>query len=182
MESVISILIAMLCGGSGVVLISEGPVGMLIGFILSFLVLVISHIMGKKVIDEKLMNANLPILVRKLALSNIMPRIEMPRANLTGMLKHSRLGEALTGEENPEGQKNSTFHLLPKIRPSNTGEISDRRMQAIRNRVMANYEKLIGSTESSELLALNARMSKDISEQIEKRLKELAEQVEIPLT
>ena len=55
-------------------------------------------------------------------------------------------------------------------------------MQAIRNRVMANYEKLIGSTESSELLALNERMSKEISEQIEKRLKELAEQVEIPLT
>ena len=181
-ESVISILIAMLCGGSGVVLISEGPVGMLIGFILSFLVLVVSHIMGKKAIDEKLMNANLPILVRKLALSNIMPKIELPRADLTGMLKQSRIGQAISGEENPDGKKNSSFHLLPKIRPANTGEISDRRMQAIRNRVMANYEKLIGSTESTELLALNARMSKDISEQIEKRLKELAEQVEIPLT
>ena len=181
-ESVISILIAMLCGGSGVVLISEGPVGMLIGFIISFLVLVISHIMGKKAIDEKLMNVNLPILVRKLALSNIMPKIELPRADLTGMLKQSKIGQAISGEENPDGKKNSSFHLLPKIRPANTGEISDRRMQAIRNRVMANYEKLIGSTESTELLALNARMSKDISEQIEKRLKELAEQVEIPLT
>ena len=32
-----------------------------------------------------------------------------------------------------------------------------------------------------ELNALNARMSRDISQQIETRLKELAEQVEIPL-
>ena len=37
------------------------------------------------------------------------------------------------------------------------------------------------SGDNTELAALNERMSKDISVQIERRLKELAEQVEIPL-
>ena len=60
-------------------------------------------------------------------------------------------------------------------------EISERRLQAIRNRIMSSYEKLISNADSEELLALNKRMSRDISEQIEARLKELAEQVEIPL-
>ena len=71
---------------------------------------------------------------------------------------------------------------MPKIRPANSREISDRRMQAIRSRVLANYEKILDNADSSELSALNERMKKDIAEQIEERLKELAEQVEIPLT
>ena len=54
-------------------------------------------------------------------------------------------------------------------------------MQAIRSRIMANYEKLLNSANNEELLTLNSRMSRDISNQIEQRLKELAEQVEIPL-
>ena len=48
-------------------------------------------------------------------------------------------------------------------------------------RIRANYDKLLSSADNEELLALNSRMSRDISEQIEARLKELAEQVEIPL-
>ena len=59
--------------------------------------------------------------------------------------------------------------------------ISERRMQAIRNRIRLNYEKLLNSADNEDLLALNSRMSRDISKQIESRLKELAEQVEIPL-
>ena len=54
-------------------------------------------------------------------------------------------------------------------------------MQAIRNRIRLNYEKLLSSADNEDLLALNQRMSRDISKQIESRLKELAEQVEIPL-
>ena len=181
-DSIISIMVAMLCGGSGIVLISEGPVGMMIGFILSFLVLLVSHSMGKKAIDEKLMNADLPIAVRKLALSNIVPRIEMPQTDLGSALKHSKIGKFLSGNAEEEEKADSSFHVLPRIRRANTGEISDRRMQAIRSRIMANYERLIGSTDSTELLSLNARMSRDISDQIEQRLTELAEQVEIPLS
>ena len=149
-ESIISILIAMLCGGSGVVLISEGPAGMLIGFVLSFLVLVVSHAMGKKAIDEKIMNANLPLAVRKMALSDAFPHLERD-------------------------------HLIPRLSWSKDGEISGRRMQAIRNRILANYEKLLNNADNEDLLELNRRMSRDISNQIEKRLKELSEQVEIPL-
>ena len=149
-ESIISILIAMLCGGSGVVLISEGPVGMFIGFVLSFLVLVVSHAMGKKAIDEKLMKVNLPLPIRRMALSDLLPHLERK-------------------------------HLLPRVRWSREGELSERRMQSIRSRIMANYDKLLKSAENEELLALNSRMSHDISNQIEQRLKALAEQVEIPL-
>ena len=54
-------------------------------------------------------------------------------------------------------------------------------MQTIRSKILSSYEKLLNSADSEELIALNSRMSRDISQQIETRLKELAEQVEIPL-
>ncbi len=174
-ESVISILIAMLCGGSGVVLISEGPVGMLIGFLLSFLVLLVSHAMGRKAIDEKLMNANLPLAIRRLALSNALPHIEAPSLGLSGALKN------MAPEGDTPQERAGRRHLLPRLRWGEGEGISERRMQAIRSRIRSNYEKLLNSADNEELLALNSRMSRDISKQIESRLKELAEQVEIPL-
>ena len=179
-ESIISILIAMLCGGSGVVLISEGPVGMLIGFLLSFLVLIVSHAMGKKAIDEKLMNANLPLAIRRVALSGAFPHIEAPRLGLSDALKDGGIGSLLSGDEADEAEKKKR-HLLPRLRWGEKDAISDRRMQTIRGKIRSNYEKLLNSSDNPDLLALNERMSHDISQQIEKRLKELAEQVEIPL-
>ncbi len=179
-ESIISILIAMLCGGSGVVLISEGPVGMLIGFLLSFLVLIVSHAMGKKAIDEKLMNANLPLAIRRIALSGAFPHIEAPRLGLSDALKDGGIGGLLSGDEADEAEKKKR-HLLPRLRWGEKDAISDRRMQTIRGKIRSNYEKLLNSSDNPDLLALNERMSHDISQQIEKRLKELAEQVEIPL-
>ncbi len=158
-DSVISILIAMLCGGGGVVLISEGPVGMLIGFVLSFLVIGLSHVMGKKAIDEKLMDVNLPLAVRKMVLGGLLPHVEGPQVGLNT-------------------KKN---HLLPRIRWNGDRGIPERRLQSIRSKIKSNYEKAFNSAENEDLLALNSRMSSDISAQIENRLKELAEQVEIPL-
>ena len=182
-ESIISLLIAMLCGGSGVVLVSEGPVGILIGFLVSFVVLLASHAMGKKAIDEKIRNANLPLSIRKMALSNVLPRIEGPKLGLSGAVKGG-LGKLLSSEEQGSDAADSggstKRHLLPRISWSDDG-ISDRRMQTIRSKILSNYEKLLNSADSAELNALNARMSRDISQQIETRLKELAEQVEIPL-
>lgn len=172
-DSVISIIVAMLCGGSGIVLISEGPVGMLIGFILSFLVLLVSHAMGKKAIDDKLMSMDLPLGIRRLALSGSRIRIEGPRLGLL-----SDLGGAISGEEKKE--ERSETHFLPRIRFSDGSGISQRRMQEIRNRIRTSCEALL-SDDNGELAALNERMSRDISAQIEQRLKELAEQVEIPL-
>ena len=182
-ESIISLLIAMLCGGSGVVLVSEGPVGILIGFLVSFVVLLASHAMGKKAIDEKIRNANLPLSIRKMALSNVLPRIEGPKLGLAGAVK-GVLGKLLSSEEQGSDASDSGSsakrHLLPRISWSDDG-ISDRRMQTIRSKILSSYEKLLNSADSEELLALNSRMSHDISQQIETRLKELAEQVEIPL-
>ena len=182
-ESIISLLIAMLCGGSGVVLVSEGPVGILIGFLVSFIVLLASHAMGKKAIDEKIRNANLPLSIRKMALSNVLPRIEGPKLGLSGALKGG-LGKLLSSEDQGSDASDSGSaakrHLLPRISWSDEG-ISERRMQTIRNKILSSYEKLLNSADSEELIALNARMSHDISHQIETRLKELAEQVEIPL-
>ena len=186
-ESIISILIAMLCGGSGVVLISEGPIGMLIGFLLSFLVLMVSHAMGKKAIDEKLMTANLPLAIRRMALSASLPRIEAPNLGISDAVKKVQLGTIFSDEASdpasavPEQGSGKKRHLLPRLRWGDGDNISERRMQAIRNRIRLNYEKLLNSADNEDLLALNQRMSRDISKQIESRLKELAEQVEIPL-
>ena len=179
-ESIISILIAMLCGGSGVVLVAEGPVGMLIGFLLSFLVLMVSHAMGKKAIDEKLMTADLPLSIRRLALANALPRLEAPSLGIADAVKKAASGKLFSEQEATEG-KTKKRHLLPRFRWGDGDGISERRMQAIRARIRANYDKLLSSADNEELLALNSRMSRDISEQIEARLKELAEQVEIPL-
>ncbi|MBR0159941.1 MAG: Hsp70 family protein [Oscillospiraceae bacterium] len=185
-ESVISILIAMLCGGSGVVLISEGPAGMLIGFVISFLILGLSHVMGKKAIDEKIMNANLPLSIRRMALGSALPRIEGP--NLIRPLRKgsAKLKALVSGEDTEAGNKEDetgdrSFRLIPRVRLAGGDGVSDRRLQAIRSRIKANYEKILLSSEDKDFLALNTRMSRDIAEQIEHRLKELAEQVEIPL-
>ena len=178
-ESIISILIAMLCGGSGVVLVAEGPVGMLIGFLLSFLVLMVSHAMGKKAIDEKLMTADLPLSIRRLALANALPHLEAPSLGIADTVKKAASGKLFSQPEDADKAKKR--HLLPRFRWGEGDGISERRMQAIRTRIRANYDKLLSSADNEELLSLNSRMSRDISEQIESRLKELAEQVEIPL-
>ena len=157
---------------------------MLIGFLLSFLVLMVSHAMGKKAIDEKLMTVNLPLAIRRMALSASLPRIEAPNLGISDAVKKVQLGQ-LFSEEAPDsaaaapaGKKR---HLLPRLSWGSGDNISERRMQAIRNRIRLNYEKLLNSAGNEDLLALNSRMSRDISKQIESRLKELAEQVEIPL-
>ena len=54
-------------------------------------------------------------------------------------------------------------------------------MRVIRRKVKAGYEELLGNENDEAVQALNERMCREITEQIETRLKELAEQVEIPL-
>ena len=175
-DSVISIIVAMLCGGSGIVLISEGPVGMFIGFLLSFLVLLASHAMGKKAIDDKLMAMDLPLGIRRLVLSGSRIRIEGPRLGLL-----DAVGDMFSNKDAAARKEEGTkTHLLPRIRLSDGSGISQRRMQEIRSRIKTSCETML-SGDNTELAALNERMSKDISVQIERRLKELAEQVEIPL-
>ena len=77
-ESVISILAGLLCGGGGTALIAEGPVGIAAGIVLAAVLLTVGTVLGKKTLDQKLMDADLPLLVRRLALSKSLPRLEAP--------------------------------------------------------------------------------------------------------
>ena len=119
-----------------------------------------------------------------MALSNVLPHIEGPSLGLSETLKNSRLRKAFSSQDSDEQDGSSSTkkrHLLPRLSWAGDDDIPQRRMQAIRNKIMSSYEKLMNSADSEELIALNTRMSHDISRQIETRLKELAEQVEIPL-
>ena len=181
-ESVVSVIVALLCGGSGVALISEGPAGIVIGLVLSLLLLIVGHVLGKKTVDEKLMEAKLPLLVRRATLSRPLPKLEAQEIRLPDPLKLFKEAEgqkeAEAGEENAEGLK---LPLLPRLSRGDENEISAWRMNRIRSRVLAGYEDLLADRENPEMKALNQRMSREISDQIEQRLKTLAEQVEIPL-
>lgn len=181
-ESVVSVVVALLCGGSGVALISEGPMGIIIGLILSLLLLIVGHLLGKKTVDEKLMEARLPLLVRRATLTRPLPRLEAQELNLPNPLKLlKRTEEGQDGEKSENGGAGFKLHLLPRLSRGDEKEIAPWRMNRIRSKVLAGYEDLLADKENPEVKALNERMSREISEQIEQRLKTLAEQVEIPL-
>ena len=112
---------------------------------------------------------NLPLLIRRAALSEVLPKLETPKLQLP------RLTEKDGKAEKPR------LRLLPRLRWPEAGDIPARRMRVIRRKVKAGYEELLGSENDEAVQALNARMCREITEQIETRLKELAEQVEIPL-
>ena len=61
-DSVISLMVGLLCGGSGVAFISGGPTGILAGMTISILVLAL----GKNKMEKALLKADLPNVVRKL--------------------------------------------------------------------------------------------------------------------
>ncbi|MBQ1311027.1 MAG: Hsp70 family protein [Blautia sp.] len=61
-DSIISIVVGLLCGGSGITLIASGPTGIVAGVLLSLIVL----ILGKGKMEEALLNVNLPRTVRKM--------------------------------------------------------------------------------------------------------------------
>ncbi len=65
-DSVISILIGLLCGGSGIALISSGPVGIMAGALASLLIL----ILGKGKMEKALLKMDIPKTVRRLVPKN----------------------------------------------------------------------------------------------------------------
>ncbi len=170
-DSVVSVIVTLLCGGSGVALVAEGPAGIAVGLLISFAVLIAGHVMGKKAMDEKLMEADLPLFVRRLTLTRLLPKLEARELRLP-----------FPGAENAGDREGGLrLRLLPRLRRAENEDIPAHRMRAIRSKVGANYEKLLDDTENEEMRELNARMSREISAQIEQRLKTLSEQVEIPL-
>ncbi|MBR3294597.1 MAG: Hsp70 family protein [Oscillospiraceae bacterium] len=172
-ESVISVIVGLLCGGSGLALVVEGPVGIAIGVISSLLLFAVGRILGKKSVDEKIRQMNLPLFVRRAALSELLPKLEPPQLN--------PLKQLLRSDSDEKGETAGALHLLPRLRWAERGEISERRMLAIRRKVKAGYDELLQNADDEGVQALNRKMCREISEQIEQRLKALAEQVEIPL-
>ncbi len=181
-ESILSILIGMLCGGSGVVLVLEGPLGIAVGVITSGVLFIVAHALGKKAVDQKIMSADLPLFIRRMAFAKPLPKLEKPGFVLHNPLKKA-VQESAAADDGKAQKKEAPFslHLLPHLQPADDDAISERRIRAIRNKVKANYMERIKDGENAELTALNRRLCAEISEQIEKRLRDLSEQVEIPL-
>ena len=171
-ESVVSVVVGLLCGGSGMALVAEGPVGIAIGVISSLLLFTVGHLLGKDAVDEKLMTMNLPRFLRRAALAEVLPKLEKPGLSLPQTLKDA--------SAEPKGAL-PMLHLLPKLKWPDSRDIPERRMRAIRRKVKAGYDGRLADEKDEAVQALNARMCREIAEQIEQRLKELAEQVEIPL-
>ena len=61
-DTIISILVGLLCGGSGIVLIAEGLPGIIAGAVISLLVL----FLGKDRMQDALLRINIPMPVRKM--------------------------------------------------------------------------------------------------------------------
>ncbi len=61
-DSIISLLVGLICGGSGIALLSSGPGGVVAGVLVSFLVL----ILGKDKMEGALLKADLPVPLRKM--------------------------------------------------------------------------------------------------------------------
>ncbi|MCR5295584.1 MAG: hypothetical protein K6E30_10520 [Lachnospiraceae bacterium] len=62
MDTIISLTVGLLCGGSGVALVSSGPTGIIAGAVITLLVLLI----GKKPMQEALLRMDIPTPMRKL--------------------------------------------------------------------------------------------------------------------
>jgi hypothetical protein len=85
-DSIISIIVGLLCGGSGVALIASGPTGIFAGMMISILVLAF----GKDKMEELLLKTDLPRPLRKILPSNaIESRLDVIAAEVRSNLSHS---------------------------------------------------------------------------------------------
>ena len=179
-ESVITVIIGMLCGGAGVALLVEGPLGVLIGIISSAVMFAVAHILGKKALNEHIENARLPLFLREMAISKPLPKLETG-LKLPNPLKLFSADKAGNTEEAGSEEEKLRFRLLPQLVWADDDAVSAYRIQKIRARIRSGYEARLRDQDSAELAELNAQLCREVSDQIEKRLKTLAEQVEIPL-
>ncbi len=93
-NTIISIIIGLLCGGSGIALIAQGPVGIITGAAASLLVL----LLGKDKMEEALLKAELPNAIRHAIPKNY---FESRSERIAGAVKASFL-ENLESEKNEE--------------------------------------------------------------------------------
>jgi hypothetical protein len=101
-DSIISLMVGLLCGGSGIALISSGPTGIIAGMTLSLAVLML----GKGKMEEALLQADLPKLLRRIVPKNsVQGRMKDVSASVRSSLydslekeKNEEIAERLTGE------------------------------------------------------------------------------------
>ena len=85
-DSIVSVVIGLLCGGSGVALIATGLPGILIGFFASFLVLAL----GKNMMEKAILNMDIPVAVRKLIPAGLIDsRMDAIAAKVRGSLREN---------------------------------------------------------------------------------------------
>ncbi|MBQ7680098.1 MAG: hypothetical protein IJT34_09665 [Butyrivibrio sp.] len=189
-ESIITILVGMICGGSGVVLIAEGPIGIVVGVVASAAVLALTNILGKDALQKQILEADLPLPVRYLALSKPLPRVEMPKFSLSKFTEQLGLPDLTGGIKLPllTQKEEEGEQLLPadmaEAEDSATDaddEISSGRFRTMRRRIIRHYDELLQDRDNVELRSLNEKMTIEISRQIEALLKDLSEQVEVPM-
>ncbi len=93
-DSIISIIVGLLCGGSGIALIASGPTGIFAGMMISILVLAL----GKDKMEELLLKTDLPRPLRKLLPKNtIESRLDAISSEVRTNLYHT-----LENEKNEE--------------------------------------------------------------------------------
>ena len=93
-DSIISVIVGLLCGGSGVALIASGPTGIFAGMMMSIIVLAL----GKDKMEELLLKTDLPRPLRKMLPKNtIESRLEAISSEVRSNLYHS-----LENEKNEE--------------------------------------------------------------------------------
>lgn len=93
-DSIITIIVGLLCGGGGAALISSGPTGIMAGVLVSMLVLVL----GKEKMESALLNADIPNPVRKLVpKSSFKSRMDL----MTGEII-DKFNESIDDEKNRE--------------------------------------------------------------------------------
>ena len=106
-DSIISVIVGLLCGGSGIALISSGPVGIIAGALISLLLL----ILGKGKMEEALLGADIPNPIRKL----------VPKHSLEGRMDsiaatvRKNLYESLEKEQNGEITDHMTDEISAQI-------------------------------------------------------------------
>ena len=89
--AIVSILVGLLCGGSGVALVAAGPIGFLVGVLIG----VVVSVFGWGAISSAVMNMRIPPLLRRVNLQK----------RLTGERTRAQLKSALTGElSNADGE------------------------------------------------------------------------------
>ena len=106
-DSIISVIVGLICGGGGIALISGGPAGILAGMSASLLVL----LLGKEQMEEALLGADIPVPLRKLVPKGA---FQSRMDSLSAAVKRS-FYESLEKDKNDEITRRMTEEISAQI-------------------------------------------------------------------